>query len=340
MKANFILILLFLYVTFSAAWAQPKTLPDSIRIELPDQQSFVLFELRDYANDKEVIRKFPVTLGSLLDHVRKSIPTAELSTPHSVHVTSFRKDHYRTERTEVAINERSHTTTLTVKDNAITELLPPGWEVTVQTERHHIVVYAPDFERLASLANVSLEPAITSLDADQQTTVQHRKGLHARMILRNNTIAFSKTGHRLPGDMIGLHAGTGAGIFRDKLYPELNFTTSLYFSNRYKPFHYRVDVRYELKFFTAQNTEGKYLLQPAQFLSGAFAFNPSKGRPRWAALGAGYLIHSRTDLFTGKTMKFFFETDIHSDKLNVVPEFYLTNDFKTFAFGLKLNYKF
>jgi hypothetical protein len=46
------------------------------------------------------------------------------------------------------------------------------------------------------------------------------------------------------------------------------------------------------------------------------------------------------NFFTGKTMKFFLITDMGSNKFTVMPEFYLTNDFKKTALGLKINYRF
>jgi hypothetical protein len=52
------------------------------------------------------------------------------------------------------------------------------------------------------------------------------------------------------------------------------------------------------------------------------------------------MVYNRSDVFTGKTLKIFFESDIGSPKLNILPELYLTNDLKHSVFGLKLNYKF
>jgi hypothetical protein len=52
------------------------------------------------------------------------------------------------------------------------------------------------------------------------------------------------------------------------------------------------------------------------------------------------MVHNKSDIFSGKTMKVFLESDIGSDKLNLIPELYLTDDFKKSVFGIKLNYKF
>lgn len=52
------------------------------------------------------------------------------------------------------------------------------------------------------------------------------------------------------------------------------------------------------------------------------------------------MIHNRSDMFTEKTLKIFLESDIGSEKLNIVPELFLTDDLKKSVFGIKLNYKF
>jgi hypothetical protein len=60
----------------------------------------------------------------------------------------------------------------------------------------------------------------------------------------------------------------------------------------------------------------------------------------WGGIGAAILVHETENFFQGKTAKLFILSDLGSTRLNIVPEFYLTNDFKKFQFGLKLNYAF
>ena len=140
--------------------------------------------------------------------------------------------------------------------------------------------------------------------------------------------------------MLGLHAGAGVGLLQEKWYPEFNFSTALYFSNRFKPYHHRFMFNYDLKLFSGARENGDHYLAPATFLSFSYGINFAKDNPRWTALGVGYLVHNKTDLFQGKTLRIFLETDIGSQKLNIVPELFLTDDFKKPMFGLKLNYRF
>jgi hypothetical protein len=231
-------------------------------------------------------------------------------------------------------------TKVTVSEKNIVELLPPGWEIHVKMKQAEILLYAPDMEDLKQLSELSLEPVIVQLDKDPEINRQKRFGLITRIIVKDDQVQTAQTSHRIPNDMVGLHAGAGVGLVRDRFYPEFNFAMSFYLANRYKNNHQRISAHYELKLFTGQSSEGDYLSQPASFLSVSYALNFNKDRPRWTGLGVGFLVHNRSDIFKGNTMKLFLETDIGSPKLNIIPELYLTDDFKEAIFGIKLNYKF
>jgi len=333
-------LLIFTLFISAYGYAQPKQWPDSVRVEFPDQQSFAIFELRNYTVDKEIIRNFPQTLGSLLSHIQRSVIETDLVHPHDVEIV-YEQDRDRKPEQEVIITRAAQAqTSITLKDNAITQLLPQGWRLEFTGTRFHISVYAPDFERLLKLAQLTFDPVVNTLDANPEMFQSQRMGKISRIVVKEGNVAYSKLDHRLPGDMIGLHAGAGAGLFRDKLYPELNFTTALYLASRYKQYSQRFALTYEVKFFALKNQEGSYQSLPNSFLSFSYARNFAKERPRWVAIGAGYLVHSKGDLYSGDTMKLFLESDIGSAKLNIVPEFYLSNGFKDFAYGIKVQYKF
>ncbi len=320
--------------------AQPKSLPDSIRVEFPDYQSIITFELRKYEDNKEVIRNFPSQLEDMLHHINSSLTESARNKPQQIDMVYVDSKNGEEKYTLLAKEFQDEVTKVTVSQQAIVELLPPGWEVHIKMKEAEIRIYAPSMERLTELSHVNLESVITHLNNKPETKQQMRFGLISRIIFKDGNVEEDQTTHRIPNDMLGLHAGAGIGLIRDKFYPEFNFTTSFYFANRYKENHQRISALYELKLFTGRTTEGNYLSWPASFLSLSYAMNFSKDRTRWTGLGAGFLVHNRSDLFTGKTLKLFIESDIGSPKLNIVPEFYLTNDYKQAMFGLKLNYKF
>lgn len=319
--------------------AQPKPLPDSIRLEFPDHESLITFELRQYEKDKALLRNFPAQLSQMLDHIQSSLTASDKSKPHQVNVVF--DDHDTEGKYTISLSESEKASTkITVSGSSIVELLPPGWAITVTMKDASIRVYAPDIEQLSALSKVDLEPVVVHLDSDPDLQRQKRFGLITRLIVEQGNVRTAKTGHRLPGDMIALQAGAGVGLLRERFYPELNFTAALYLANRYKENHQRLSAHYELKLFTGRSAEGNYLSRPASFLSFSYALNFRPGRPQWTGVGAGWLVHNRSDMFSGNTLKLFLESDIGSAKLNLVPELYLTDDYKKAIFGLKLNYKF
>jgi hypothetical protein len=319
--------------------AQPKSLPDSIRIEFPEYQSIITFELRHYSVNKSLIKDFPIQLRDLLKHVINSITEAERDKPKHIALV-YTTDEDAMERHILTIHEVAPETKATISQNAILELLPPGWEINIKMKEAEIHVYTPSLTRLTELTQLNLDPVLQKLEGDPETLRQKRMGIISRIIFREGDVQIAKTSHRYPNDMLGLHAGAGVGIVRDQLYPEFNFNTSFYLANRYKQNHQRISAHYELKLFTGRSLEGEYRSWPSSFVSVSYAMNFQKDRPRWTGLGAGFMVNNRSDLFTGKTLKLFLESDIGSSKLNIIPEIYLTDDYKTAIFGLKLNYKF
>lgn len=343
MKPMPILILTLAFLaSFVIVQAQPKAFPDSIRVEIPDAGAIVVFELKGYTEDKQILREFPAQLEQIVNDIRKALPETEWSTPHHADIRIEPKDDGQA-TTKMSVTKTIKLVTVVKNDNSqITELIPPGWELTLHYERGQLYVYAPDLEALESLGKTSFEPVIAKLNVEPAFAKSKRMGVITRLVLKDGMATTAGTaGHRLPADMLGLHAGAGVGMVGDKFYPEFNFITALYFANRYKREHIRVAVGYELKLLSGRTEEGAFRSRPATFLTFSYGMNFAKERPRWTALGVGYMVHDRSnDLFTGKTMKLFLETDIGSSKLNLIPELYLTDDFKKSIFGLKLNYKF
>jgi hypothetical protein len=347
------IFLICLVCSITCAQAQEYPYPDSIRVEFADHKAIVTFEMRHFKRDKEYVRNFPALLKDLVSPIKKSIPEQHLSTPHKIEVVFAQDDKktwivnpnlpfkpdQSTQRITITKQEPA-TTQLTVKDHTIVELLTPGLNITIQTNQFRVTIYSPDMTALESLTGESFDPVIAAVENDPGVVQLGRKGIISRLVYQNHAIAFSKMDFRFSGDMLGLHAGAGVGVFQDNVYPELNFSTALYFNNRFGVVRQRIMLEYELKFFSGKDTEGNYQTLTNSFLSLSYSRNFKPGRPRFFGAGVGYLLNSKGSIYNGKTMKFFLESDIGHPKINLVPEFYLTNDFKEFAFGLKLGYKF
>jgi hypothetical protein len=297
--------------------------------------------MRLYAKDKDVILSFPARLAEIANHIKKSIPESQLRDSHIVIVSPDKTDDEKKRSHIIITKKKEDVTRLRVQEATILELLPPGWEITIRTDRSVVHVYVPDFAELEAISRMNFEPVVTHLSTEETFVNPARMGVFARVVMQNEKISSAGTpGHRLPADMLGLHPGAGVGLAGDRFYPEFNFITGIYLANRFSKNRQRIAVGYELKLFSARTEENTFSVRPASFVTLSYGINFSGARPRWTALGLGYMVHNKSDIFTGKTMKIFLESDIGSEKLNIVPELYLTDDFKKSVFGIKLNYKF
>lgn len=337
--SNFFLTIALLLPQF--IFAQARQYPDSIRVELPEQGSIVIFELRVYTKDKEIIGTFPARLGEIITHIKKSIPESQWRDEYTVLVTPDKTDDNKKRSHIVITKKKEDVTRLHVEESTVLELLPPGWEITIRSERALVHVYVPDLTALEAISQKNFAPLVTHLATEDEFASPQRMGVFVRVIMRDDQIITADTpGHRLPADMLGLHPGAGVGIAGDRLYPEFNFITAIYLANRFHNNRQRIAAGYELKLFSGRSEENVFHSRPASFVTLSYGINFRGERPRWTALGVGYMVHNRSDMFTGKTLKLFLESDIGSEKLNLVPELYLTDDFKKSVLGIKLNYKF
>lgn len=339
----------FIILTFLAAGlllpefasAQARPYPDSVRVELPQEGAIVIFEMRRYAKDTRVISTFGDRLADITTHIKNSIPESQWAEEHTVVVTPDNTDDTE-KRSHITITRKNEDVTrLRVQESSVLELLPPGWDITIHTARAVVHVYAPDLPTLDVISRKDFQSIITHLVTTDEFVTERRMGVYTRLIMSDDGITTAGTpGHRLPADMLGIHAGAGVGIAGDRFYPEFNSIIALYFANRFHNNRQRIAAGYELKLFSGRTAENEFRSRPASFVTLSYGINFSGQHPRWTALGVGYMVHNRSDMFTGKTLKLFIESDIGSKKLNLVPELYLTDDFSKSIFGMKLHYKF
>lgn len=341
MKTMSIILLTIVLLLPAFAFGQARQYPDSIRVELPDQGAIAIFELRFYEKDKDIISTFPARLADIVNHIKKSIPESQLRDSHIVNVAPDKTDDEKKRSHIIITKKKEDVTRLRVEEATILELLPPGWEVTIRTERSIVHVYVPEFAELEAISRMNFQPVIAHLAREDTFVDPARMGVFTRIVMQNEKISpAGTTGHRLPADMLGLHPGAGVGLAGDRFYPEFNFITAFYLADRFIKNRQRIAAGYELKLFSGRTEENVFSVKPASFVTLSYGINFNGERPRWTSLGFGYMVHNKSDIFSGKTIKIFLESDIGSSKLNIVPELYLTDDFKKSVFGIKLNYKF
>lgn len=341
-----LIVLSFTFFTFSIQAQHPSVLPkamkgvndfpDSIRIELPDQKAIILFELKNIKYNTDAMVEFNDKMQKIREYVISSV--ADVSTPHQVMIVEKANE----ELDIVIIRLDEQKTTLKVKGNEIQELLPSGWELTWLSSHGKTHLYIHSFNDMEAIAKLDIKALTDKLKQEVQQPFVGRKRMIARSIVKRNETIFQDIKFQMPEDFLGIHAGVGFGFLQNKFYPELNVSLAVYRGNHFNTMHKKIGLDLQVIFFSTKNGDGTITTNKNTFLSFAYGWNfaLANQRQRWATLGAGLLVNNRGDYFTGKTAKFFFKTDIGSSKLNIVPELYLTNDFKKTLFGVKLNYIF
>ena len=356
MRYSFLLLSVALLCLAGSAEAQQRInyYPDSIRIELPDHQTLVVFEMKQFKKDLDFIRNFPVMFKELLEYVQKSTPANFSSTgPYRIDIQILPEGYKEimsnsTEHSYKPVGEKtlikiSHVdksvTQVTVKEKQLAELLPPGWEVFINSKDFKIKIYSESFEGINGIGTEDFTQASSTLSSDPGIKIMGKKSVQARMVVQQGKVSQNYIHYIYPGDNIFLNMNAGIGLFGDKLYPELSFALGLTFKDRFFRQNIRPSIVYNNLFFAEKTTEG-FNVNTNSFLSLTLEknFNRGVGGPHWSGLGAGLLVRKSGDYFTGNTAKFFITHNM--GRVNLVPEFYLTDDFKKFAFGMTLKYNF
>lgn len=344
---------LFFSILFQTGMAQPKFkhYPDSIRVEMPEQNGLVVFELKDFPKTQEVVRNFGKTLKEILETVKKSTSTDQVKEPLHIEVRTGpegRKEvgfGYKTfgEKRELTIRPASppQTTVTMTKDRGIVEMLPPGWEVLLMAKDHNVKVYAADFSSLEKIADQDFGLVADAIAKDPGMKTIGRQSVESRMILRNNQVDEKTVSYVFPGDNIFLSLQAGIGLYQNIIYPELSLKMGLTFKDRMRRPNFRTSLVATRLFFAEQTSEG-FQTYANSFLSGTFEVNFDKksGKASWSGLGIGFLFRREGNYFQGNTGKFFITHTIPGSRFSMVPEFYLTDDFKKFTFGMTLKYSF
>jgi hypothetical protein len=336
-----------------------RDFPDSLRVELPDHNAIVTFEMKHMLLDKQIVTGFPDSLNVLLELIRKGLPEdvsnlgsqrIDIRCLRTAYLELLGKERTNgrplNQRLEVTIHKpEREVTKLTIVQGQVSEVLPPAWEIRIFGEAYRITVYAENFASLEAITKEDFDPVVKKIEGDPDIAYIGRKSIVSRMIVKDHQLSHSNIEYKTPGDYLGIHPYAGVGLVQGTFYPEIGISAAVYFSNRFGARRTRIDLGIETKFLVQGASESVQTTR-ATFLSLGYSrnFQKNNSRSRWSGIGVGYLInqHSSGDAykyFASNTFKLYLVTDIGSSKLNLVPEFYFSN-FKSVDVGLKLSYKF
>ncbi len=312
-------------------------LPDSIRLEFPEQQGVVIFNFDGVVDRLDQIREFPGRLALWLNEIEAGV--SDTVAAQNIKITL----HEDGSHSIVVKEQTERTTRLTSKNGKLTELLPPGWDIHIETGRRdeHIDVYGPTLWQLKELARQKIETAADSILAENKAYPLRRKGLVSRMVVRNNAVQFKEMIHQGGVDLLDANLGAGFGYVNGAFFPEIHAGFNLYFGDRWNISRHRVSLTSSYMFFSGRNLDGSFKAQANGFLNLSYGIKVGRFKdenPNWLGIGGGLLVRGTSDVFQGRTAKFFVTSTV--GRFTLSPEFYYTNDFKTTVHGFKISYNF
>ncbi len=352
---NVIVVCFLLYAGVSSA-QRVNYYPDSIRVELPEHHAILVMEMRNYPKNPASLKNIPTLLKETWDAAVQGLTaTAPDAPPQRIEARvipdgekeiiawsddkSFRPVGWKTIIRIVPAQEQA--TDLTAVGNKVVELLPTGWEIKISTKDVRIWVYADTYAHLESAIHQNLNPVMEKISSEPNFQRLGKSSIQAFLQLKNDQISQSLMKRKYPGDNLFITGTAGVGLFRDKLYPQLTLSLGITFRDHFGRKNIRTSFLWDNLFFAEKGTDG-YLNNVNSFLSLSFEknFNTKTKSPQWFGIGAGLLTRRNGDYFKGNTAKIFIIHEMENRRISLQPEFYLTDDFKKFAFGMTMKYTF
>ncbi|GEO05620.1 hypothetical protein AAE02nite_32840 [Adhaeribacter aerolatus] len=141
--------------------------------------------------------------------------------------------------------------------------------------------------------------------------------------------------YKRKNDQLALTLGAGAGLIRSQLVPKLSPTIAL----KRKRMEY--SITYDMNYFFERQENRQYKLYLNTFLDfgiGTKLFNRPNDVDVYQKLTIGYLIHSKGDYFGKNTFKLSYSYPITNKSIRLMPELYITNNFKSIFPGISINF--
>ena len=261
---TFVLALLCSAHSLQAQYNRVNYRPDSIRVEFPEQNALVIFEVKRFQNDFQFIENFSATLKDLIAYVQKASPsTIRESAPRRIDIkikpeieklilTSAAGNFFKPEgeKIEITISDIPPQTNLRIRHNTIEQLLPPGWEMSITTKDVNVTIYAETFEGLENLAQQNFAQVVSSLQSDPKMNAVGKKSIQSRLIIKQGKVDQRVINYIYPGDLIFITGHAGIGLLHDKFYPELTASMGFYFKDHFNRRNHRLELIYNNMFFT------------------------------------------------------------------------------------------
>lgn len=355
--------------------ADPDMLPDSVRIELPEYQSLVVFNMEKISESVHFIndlkkKYLPVILQAIQGindttmNQRITITTSGIGILDfsDVEKLKMKKATYKGKEVNVMpldlakhkffieVNEIPNPKTkMMVYGDAIEYLIPQGYEIHIVSRRQgEIKIFAPDLATLKAVVALDLQSVVNSINTNMATESLGRKSLQARFVMKEGKIAYEKLNRRFFGDNLSVNAGVNFGFIGNQHYYGISPDVTVAFKNRFNIQSYKLVAQMNLMPVYTRQADKGYNLNVSTSFSVAGSINLSlfdpTSRPAWIGLGFGFVPYDKkageTNLFPSAAYKYFLNTTV--GRFTISPEAYRFKSagVKQMVAGLRIGYTF
>jgi hypothetical protein len=197
--------------------------------------------------------------------------------------------------------------------------------------KFHLVLN--DLSELSNLNPSTVKGYITAILKDFEDLPKRYKSyiLNIEYKAENNTITRTKDDTK-GTDYLGINAGLGINLIRDKFVPELDFSLKI----NIKDIFYIGATASTHYFFEPRETKGFRTLTNL-FVGGEFGLNITQNRsnPSFLGVGVEYLVRQRGDFYNPNTMRINLSLPNKSG-FKISPQAYYDFDTNDFFWGFKL----
>jgi hypothetical protein len=206
-------------------------------------------------------------------------------------------------------------------------------EVVDKRNRYTFYLVLNDLSELNGLEPTVVQGYVTAILKDFEGLPKRYKSyiLNIDYKAENNTITRTKDDTK-GTDYLGINAGLGINLIRDKFVPELDFSLKI----NIKDIFYIGATASTHYFFEPRETKGFRTLTNL-FVGGEFGLNITQNRsnPSFLGVGVEYLVRQRGDFYNPNTMRINLSLPNKSG-FKISPQAYYDFDTNDFFWGFKL----
>jgi hypothetical protein len=205
-----------------------------------------------------------------------------------------------------------------------------------------VEVYLKKLKDLKTLCNLSLNQLDAKIKEKQKNISSPKKAYYINTKPEGNSFTDLNISDDGVTDFLTINTGIGAGLFRDKLAPEIAVNADITLGSKHGIKLHRFGLQSSFHYFFDRNIDKSYDMHVNTFVTAYYKYNFSKSSisDRWGGIGIGYLVKSRGDYFKGNTFKASIFISPDDSDISIVPEIIITNDFKSVFPSLRFGLTF